>query len=78
MDARLITLEAWSRAEYGDDAPHVATLWRWVREGKILPKPEKHGRQYFVLPTARYVKNPRASRLLRAIYGTETTQSRET
>lgn len=76
MDARRITLEAWSRAEYGEDAPHIATLRRWVREGKILPHPEKHGRTYYVLPHARYVKNPSRSRLLKAIYGTETSQPR--
>lgn len=76
MTERLLTLEAWSRAEYGDGAPCIATLRRWVREDKILPPPEKHGRAYYVLPHARYIKNKRAGRLLRAIYGTETTQSR--
>jgi hypothetical protein len=76
MNERLLTLEAWSRAEYGEDAPCIATLRRWVREGKIFPKPEKHGRAYYLLPTARYMKNPTRSRLLGAIYGTETSQSR--
>lgn len=76
MTERLLTLEAWSRAEYGEGAPCIATLRRWVREKKILPAPEKHGRTYYVLPHARYVKNIRTGRLLRAIYGTETTQSR--
>jgi excisionase-like protein len=76
MNERLTTLEAWSHAEYGENAPCIATLRRWVREGKILPKPEKHGRTYYVMPTARYVKNAARSRLMRAIYGTETSQSR--
>jgi hypothetical protein len=76
VNERLLTLEAWARAEYGDGTPGVATLRRWVREGKILPAPEKHGRTYFLVPHARYVKNPKGNRLLRAIYGTETTQSR--
>jgi hypothetical protein len=73
---RLLTLDAWARAEYGEGAPSIDTLRRWVRERKILPAPEKHGRTYYVLPNARYVKNQKQSRLLRAIYGTETTQSR--
>lgn len=76
MTERLLTLEAWSRAEYGEAAPAIATLRRWVRENRILPLPEKHGRTYYVLPNARYVKNPKGNRLLRAIYGAETTQPR--
>lgn len=76
MSERLITLEAWGRAEYGEDGPCIATLRRWVRENRILPAPEKHGRTYYLVPHARYVKSRVRSRLLRAIYGTETTQSR--
>jgi hypothetical protein len=76
VNERLTTLDSWARIEYGDAAPCIATLRRWVREGKILPAPEKHGRTYYVAPTARYVKNPKKNRLLRAIYGAETTQSR--
>lgn len=76
MNGRRITLEAWALAEYGDDAPCIATLRRWAREGKVLPKPEKHGRTYYIEPGARYVKNPKGSRLLKAIYGSETAQPR--
>lgn len=76
MTERLLTLENWARAEYGDAAPSITTLRRWVREERILPVPEKHGRTYYLLPHARYVKNKNRGRLLRALYGTETSQSR--
>lgn len=59
MHARLITLERWAEATYGDDAPHVNTLRRWARDGLILPAPEKHGRTYYVRPDAHYV-DPRS------------------
>ena len=32
---RLTTLEAWAAARYGDHAPSIHTLRRWVREAKI-------------------------------------------
>ncbi len=49
------TLAKWAAANYGEDAPHIKTLRRWVREGKIFPAPRKDGRTYFVEQTARYV-----------------------
>lgn len=52
---QLITLEDWARQIYGDAAPAIATLRRWARDARIHPAPQKHGRTYFVLPTARYV-----------------------
>lgn len=54
MAAKLITLEAWAAATYGDDSPHINTLRRWARDALIFPAPEKHGRIYYVSPTARY------------------------
>lgn len=54
MSERLTTLEAWAAKRYGDHAPSIHTLRRWVREAKILPVPKKHGRTYFVEETAEY------------------------
>lgn len=50
-----ISLETWAAQVYGDDAPHRNTLRRWAREGHLYPKPEKHGRSYYVAPHARYI-----------------------
>lgn len=55
MAAKLIPLEAWAAATYGESAPHINTLRRWARDAHIYPKPIKHGRTYFVTPDARYV-----------------------
>jgi hypothetical protein len=52
--ARLVSLATWAAAEYGDDAPDVRTLQRWAKSGQILPVPEKHGKQFFCVPSARY------------------------
>jgi len=50
-----ITLEAWLDATYGEGAPAILTARRWCREGRIYPKPEKHGRAYYLAPDARYI-----------------------
>ena len=55
MVAKLITLEAWAAATYGDASPHINTLRRWARDAHIYPLPVKHGRTYFVTMDARYV-----------------------
>lgn len=52
---RLITLEAWLAATYGSGVPSVNTARRWVREGRIWPPPEKHGRAYYLKSDARYI-----------------------
>lgn len=70
-----LTLEAWGKREYGEHVPCRVTLQRWAREGKIQPLPEKHGREYFVEPQARYVNN-KPSKLLRRIYGTTPPRSK--
>lgn len=49
------TLQKWAQLQYGEDAPHIKTLRRWVKEGKIYPAPRKDGRTYFIEQTARYV-----------------------
>lgn len=50
-----VPLDVWGRRIYGDHAPSIKTLRRWVREAKIFPIPKKHGRSYFVSPNARYI-----------------------
>lgn len=54
MAAKLITLEAWAVATYGEASPHINTLRRWARDSLIIPTPEKHGRTYYVSPNAHY------------------------
>jgi len=54
MAAKLITLEAWAAATYGESSPHINTLRRWARDAMIVPTPEKHGRTYYVRPDAHY------------------------
>lgn len=54
MAAKLITLEAWAAATYGEASPHINTLRKWARDALIVPAPEKHGRTYYVRPDARY------------------------
>lgn len=53
-DRKLIPLEDWAKRRYPVKAPSIHTLRRWVREAKIYPVPEKHGRAYFVDETAEY------------------------
>jgi len=55
MSEKLVPLDMWARARYGEHAPGVGTLRRWAREGKIFPVPKKHGRAYYVNEEARYV-----------------------
>jgi predicted site-specific integrase-resolvase len=50
----LLPLEAWARKVYGDFAPSIGTLRRWVRDGRIQPQPKKQGRSYFLKPEAEY------------------------
>lgn len=51
---QLLPLADWATARYGAHAPHINTLRRWAREGRIAPAPEKSGKTYFVEPTAKY------------------------
>lgn len=78
MTPRKITLEAWRTAEYGNDGPTMDTVRRWAREGNIQPPPEKHGRTYYVCPSARYTvtgAKATAKRLIERINdGSKTTQ----
>ena len=54
MIAKLISLRAWAKRVYGDEAPAQTTLRKWARTAQIEPIPQKHGREYFVEPDARY------------------------
>jgi len=67
MGTRLVTLDAWARAKYGEHMPSVGTLRRWVRDAKILPIPKKHGRSYYVSEQAKYIHpdDPEYTRALR-------------
>jgi len=49
---KLLTLERW--AERYSPSPHIKTVRRWAREGKILPPPKKNGRAYYVDENAEY------------------------
>lgn len=55
MGDRLLTLEEWAEAVYGKHRPNLDTLRRWARQARIYPLPEKHGRTYFVIPSARHI-----------------------
>lgn len=56
--SRYVTLLKWAQLTYGDDAPCYKTLLEWAHAGKIQPKPEKHGRTFFVPPDAVYTNRP--------------------
>lgn len=53
-NANLLPLTTWARQQYGDAMPHINTLRKWVRDGRIQPQPQKQGRAYFVKPIAEY------------------------
>jgi hypothetical protein len=55
--AEYITLQAWAARKF-DPVPHRNTLQRWARDGSIVPRPFKLGRDYMVRPDARYINEP--------------------
>lgn len=61
---QLVPLDVWAESIYGDAAPGLNTLRRWAREGRTAPMPRKHGRAYFVEPTARCVELMTRRRLI--------------
>ncbi|MGM5531627.1 excisionase [Mixta calida] len=61
--AKLMNLQEWASATY-TQPPSLSTLRRWVREGRIYPCPELHGKEYKLKPDAVYV-DPRKSRMVR-------------
>lgn len=50
---QLVTLEEWA-GDHFRTPPSTNTLRKWAREGRIAPAPVKHGRSYYVEPTAQY------------------------
>jgi hypothetical protein len=42
-----ISLEKWGAKNY-DPAPHIDTLRKWAREGRIYPPAAKVGKAYYV------------------------------
>lgn len=70
MAAKLITLEAWASATYGEASPHINTLRRWARDAMIVPAPEKHGRTYYVRPDAQYCDYRAPASMLTVAAGT--------
>lgn len=64
----LLTLESWLSQTYApDSAPSVITVRRWIKEGRILPRPQKQGRAYYFRPEARYVDVRQPVRLVERI-----------
>lgn len=59
--SRLVALTTWMQDTYGADAPHIKTVLRWIRAGRIQPPPEKHGTRWYVEPVAVYTDRPRLS-----------------
>ena len=60
MDAasKRVSLRTWADSQFGECAPkNDETLRRWAREGKIIPRPRKIGREYAVRSDAQYI-NP--------------------
>lgn len=52
--SKLVTLEQWAQRRY-EKPPSMRTLYRWAQDAKILPRPKKEGRAYFVQEHAQYV-----------------------
>lgn len=57
MSRPQIPLDAWAAQRFPIRTPHVATLRKWAREGKIHPAPQKCGRSYYVDPEAEYLSD---------------------
>ncbi|PWC10499.1 excisionase [Brenneria corticis] len=71
---KLLTLEEWAKRNYEEPRPSQQTLWRWARNGKIYPAPEKHGREYRVREEAIYI-NPKSFSLARKLIQEKQIQS---
>lgn len=66
----MIKLRTWIRQTFGADAPTMWTARKWARDGKIQPKPQKVGREYYCRENAEYTARPSHS-LLRRIHADE-------
>lgn len=67
--AKLLNLLDWANETYSKP-PSLSTLRRWVREGKIYPCPQLHGREYMLEPDSVYV-DPRKSKMVRKLAHTK-------
>lgn len=54
---RLVPVQVWADMMFGEHAPHINTLRRWVIDGRIQPQPQKIGRKWWVVPGAAYVND---------------------
>ncbi|MCC3746193.1 excisionase [Rouxiella badensis] len=52
--AKLMNLQEWAAETY-TQPPSLSTLRRWVREGRIFPCPELHGKEYKLTADSVYV-----------------------
>jgi hypothetical protein len=55
-EPKKIPVGVWAKIQMGEYAPTPVTLQRWCNYGKIQPQAEKIGKNWFVVPNARYVK----------------------
>lgn len=52
---KLITLEAWILANYGEPRPALRTVRKWNAAGNLVPAARKQGRTYYIPANARYI-----------------------
>ena len=57
---RLITLDEWVKRRYVSQPPHINTVRKWAKTGKIQPRPQRHGKCYYVEESAIYVDKKEA------------------
>ncbi|MBP2871159.1 MULTISPECIES: excisionase [Pseudomonas] len=56
-----LTLAEWAAENY-KTPPSPNTLRKWAREGRITPKPIKHGRNYYVDANSQYLEPEKLAR----------------
>jgi hypothetical protein len=54
-DPKLISVAEWRKRFV--PPPSRTTVWRWIREGKIVPAPQKYGRSYYLTDDATFCVN---------------------
>lgn len=54
MQPKYVSLETWAAAQY-DPVPSLWVLRKWRRDGEIHPPPQKVGKEWRVLETARRI-----------------------